>query len=130
MNEIKIGSDSEFVKIEIPRAYSSEGWAQSPVEIKTNNFHGTINPWIEENDFVLFSKALEALYETLKGSASFETMEGQIEFKLESQAGGQIEMSGLAWSEACYGSKLEFSFLLDQTFLQEPLKKLKSIIGN
>ncbi len=128
MNEIKIGSNSEFIKIEVPLIYSDEGWAQTSVEVKTSNFYGAINPWVESKDFQLFSSSLSILYNTLRGSASFECTEGQFALKLESLSGGQIEISGFAWSEACYGSKLEFCFSLDQTFLQEPLKKLEAII--
>lgn len=126
MNEIRIGSASEFIKIEMPSVFSSEGWAQSAVEIKTSHFHGTINPWVEARDFSIFANSLSVLYQTLKGTASFATTEGQISFNLEAKSGGQIEMSGVAWSEACYGSRLEFEISLDQTFLQEPLKKLEA----
>ena len=126
MNEIRIGSASEFIKIEMPSVFSSEGCAQSSVEIKTSHFHGTINPWVEARDFSIFANSLSVLYQTLKGTASFVTTEGQISFKLEAKSGGRIEMSGVAWSEACYGSRLEFEISLDQTFLQEPLKKLEA----
>jgi hypothetical protein len=126
MNEIRIGSASEFIKIEMPSVFSSEGWAQASVEIKTSHFHGALIAWVEDRDFSLFENSLSILYHTLKGVASFETTEGQITFKLEAKSGGQIEMSGIAWSEACYGSRLEFEISLDQTFLQEPLNKLEA----
>src|SRR5690554_7765662 len=69
------------------------------------------------------------LYKSLKGTASFEPREEQFTFKLEAKSGGHIEVVGAAWSEACYGSKLEFCFLLDQTFLSEPLKKLELLVS-
>lgn len=130
MSEIKIGSGSEFLKIQIPSGFSPEGWAQTSVEVKTNHFHGVISPWVEERDFSLFTNSLSTLYQTLKGIASFETTEGQITFKLEAKSGGQIELSGVAWSEACYGSKLEFEVSLDQTFLQEPLSNLEAYFSS
>ncbi len=127
MNEIKIGTSSESINIEVPLVYSDDGWAQASVEIKTCNFNGAITAWVELSDFLLFSNSLSVLYKTLQGSAIFESTEGQITLKLEALAGGQIKMSGVAWSEACYGSKLDFSFYLDQTFLQEPMKKLEAL---
>jgi len=126
MNEIRIGSALEFVKIELPSVFSSEGWAQASVEIKTNYFHGTLSPWVDARDFSLFANSLSILYRTLKGTAYFETTEGQISFKLEAKSSGRIEMSGVAWSEACYGSRLEFEISLDQTFIQEPLNRLEA----
>ena len=125
MHIVKIGSNSEFLKLEIPTNISSEGWVEVSVEIKTNNFKGNISPSIETYDILNFLSSLEELYKSLKGSASFESREEQIAFKLEAQSGGHIEVAGVAWSEACYGSKLEFCFSLDQTFLQEPLNNLR-----
>lgn len=124
MSEVRIGSESEYIKIELPSVFSSEGWAQTSVEIKTSHFYGTLSPWIEARDFSIFANSLSVLYQTLKGTASFVTTDGQITFNLEAKSGGRIEMSGVAWSEACYGSRLEFEISLDQTFLQEPMGKL------
>lgn len=129
MQIVKIGSNSEFLKLEIPSEFSSEGWAQISAEINTNNFHGNISPWIEEADVYNFFNSLEELYKSLKGTASFEPREEQFTFKLEAKSGGHIEVAGAAWSEACYGSKLEFCFLLDQTFLSEPLKRLELLVS-
>ena len=122
---VKFGSGSEFLKLEIPPDFSVEGWFDVSVEIKTNKFQGNINISIETWDILNFLNSLEELYKSLKGSASFETREEQLNFKLESKVGGHIEVSGVAWSEARYGSKLVFIFSLDQTFLLEPLSTLR-----
>jgi hypothetical protein len=127
MYVLKIGSNSEFLKMEISPSFLAERCGNVAVEIKTSNFHGAILPWFELVDILTFFKSLEAMYETLKGSASFETLEKQFTLKLESKSGGHIELTGVAWSEACYGSKLEFCFSLDQTFIQEPLKNLERL---
>lgn len=62
MQIVKIGSNSDFLKLEIPSEFSSEGWAQISAEINTNNFHGNIRPWIEEADVYNFFNSLEELY--------------------------------------------------------------------
>lgn len=67
MNIIKFGSESEYVKLEIPTSFSTEGWAQISVEIRVNCFSGIINPWIDSADIELFAIGLRKLYETLKG---------------------------------------------------------------
>jgi hypothetical protein len=125
MNIIKFGSESEYVKLEIPPAFSSEGWAQISVEIRVHCFSGTINPWIDSADIELFTIGLRKLYETLKGQAEFVPLEKQLTLKFESKSGGKISVSGIAWSQATYENKLEFQLELDQTYLQSPLKVLE-----
>lgn len=128
MHTVKIGSNSEYLKIEIPSKFSSEGWGEFFVEIKTSHFQGNIRPWAESADIYKFYNELVELNESLKGSASFKPRDAQLVFNLEAKTGGHIEVTGEAWSVACYGSKLEFCFLLDQTFLQEPLNALGILV--
>ena len=129
MNIIKFGSESEYVKLEIPTSFSTGGWAQIPVEICVNCFSGTINPWIDSADIELFATGLRKLYETLKGQAEFVPLEKQLTLKFESKTGGKISVTGIAWSQATYENKLEFHLELDQTYLQLPLKALEILCG-
>ena len=125
MNIINFGSESEYVKLEIPPSFSTECWAQISVEIRVNCFNGTINPWIDSADIELFTVGLRKLYETLKGEAEFLPLEKQLILKFESKTGGKVSITGIAWSQATYENKLEFHLELDQTYLQLPLKSLE-----
>jgi hypothetical protein len=125
MNTIKFGSESEYVKLEIPSSFSIEGWAQISAEIRVNCFYGTITPWIDSADIELFTISLRRLYETLKGQAEFMPLDKQLTLKVESKTGGKISIAGVAWSQATYENKLEFHLELDQTYLQLPLKALE-----
>ncbi len=129
MNIIKFGSESEYVTLEVPASFSTEGWAQISVEIRVNCFSGTINPWIDSADIELFTISLRKLYETLKGQAEFAPLEKQLTLKFESRAGGKISVTGTAWSQATCENKLEFRLDIDQTYLQFPLKELEILCG-
>src|SRR5690606_23010440 len=107
MNIIKFGSESEYVKLEIPPSFATEGWAQISAEIRVNCFSGTINPWIDSSDIELFTVSLRKLYETLKGEAEFMPLDKQLTLKFESKTGGKISVTGIAWSQARYENKLE-----------------------
>jgi len=46
---------------------------------------------------------------------------------LEGNGHGGINLIGTAYADPCYGNKLDFSLALDQTFLVEPLRILRTI---
>jgi hypothetical protein len=125
MTTIRIGSDSEHIRISLPISYSSEGWAEAEVEIRVNGFYGQIRPWVEAADFESFTSQLRVLYETVGGTAELRPREEQFVLRLSARSLGHIAVSGEAWSYATYGSKLEFEFELDQSYLAQPLSELE-----
>jgi hypothetical protein len=66
---VQIGSNSEYVAIAFPPAYSVDRCAHAEMGISVNCFHGHIHPFISADDIVLFTKQLRMLYETPKGGA-------------------------------------------------------------
>lgn len=105
--------------------YTAEGWAEAEVEIRVNGFHGQIRPWVEADDFERFTSQLRALYGTVEGTAELRPREEQFVLRLSARPLGHIAVSGEAWSCATYGSKLEFEFELDQSYLAQPLSELE-----
>jgi hypothetical protein len=127
MHKLHIGSDSEYLRFEIPDGESSEGWLRADVEVSVQCFKGAVSAYFEGYDFREFEKKLRPLYDSLKGIAEFSSREQQVLFSLEGNGRGSISVSGEAWSQACYGSRLEFSFEIDQTFLPGVLAQLEQI---
>lgn len=125
MTTIRIGSDSEYIRISLPISYTSEGWAEAEVEIRVDGFHGQIKPWVEAADFESFTSQLRELYSTIGGAAELRPREEQFVLRLFARPLGQIAVSGEAWSYATYGSKLKFEFELDQSYLVQPLSELE-----
>jgi len=128
MSVVHIGSDSEYVAITFPASYSTEGWAQADVEISVNCFRGNIRPYIEAKDIGPFTTQLRALYETLKGEASFTPLEQQFTLRIKSVGGGRLHLEGEAWSQAAHENKLAFELELDQSYLPKPLSVLESLM--
>lgn len=127
MNVIHFGTDSEYIKITLPRSYSTEGWAQADVEISVPGFHGKVNPWLEAADFERFTCALRALYESLQGEAEFSPLEKQFTLKFVGTSAGHVKLTGEAWS-LTYENKLTFMLELDQSYLQTPLRELENLV--
>ena len=130
MNIIHIGSESEFVRFGFPGQYSDEGWATIEVEISVAGFRGLIAPSVEATDFQHFHAELLSLHKTLTGRATFAPIEDQVNLTIVAGTGGQMAVSGHAWSQATYENKLSFGFVIDQTFLAGPLSQLQAALGN
>jgi hypothetical protein len=128
MSVVHFGTETEFVKITLPGTYCEKGWAQAEVEIAVQCFNANIRPWLDAEDMVPFTTQLRTLYETLKGEATLSPRDEQFTLKFLGTAGGHIEVTGVAWSEATYGNKLLFDLGLDQTFLPAPLRVLEALL--
>jgi hypothetical protein len=129
MGILHLGSESEFVRIELPRSFSSEGWAQAKVEISVHCFHGSISPYFDVGDFERFYRGLKALYEGLSGKAELLPMERQFSLVISGNGRGQMAVEGAAWSRPAHENKLEFTFELDQTYLPGPLVQLEAMLS-
>lgn len=125
MRKLGIGTTSEFLRFEIEPEYP--GWLCAQVTIQVPGFNGFVVASFEPCDFEAFEQNLRALNETLTGVAKFSSRENQVAFSLKGDALGHIEVSGEAWSQPCYGNKLEFEFNIDQTFIPAILAELGAI---
>lgn len=126
---IHFGSESEYVKIDLPPSYWTDDWAQADVEIAVRGFRGRIRPWVEAADFDIFTAQLRAMYDSLIGEAEFLPREKQFTLKFACGATGHIRVTGEAWSLATYENKLEYVLELDQSFLLAPLQELEALPG-
>ncbi|MED5612388.1 WapI family immunity protein [Janthinobacterium sp. P210005] len=129
MHQIHIGNDSEFVEIIIRKHNGTDDWVGGDAEIRVRGFSASISADFEPTDFQIFEAELRALYENLSGKAQLLPREEQLTLKLRGNGRGGIEVSGTAWFVACYGSKLDFEFEIDQTYLPAVLEQLSAING-
>ncbi|MGE5453197.1 MAG: hypothetical protein ACM3VZ_15305 [Acidobacteriota bacterium] len=129
MTTIHLGSESEYVIVNLPSTFSSGGWNQARVEIAVSGFRGQIEPWLELRDVEKFASELSIVYESLQGQAELHPCEEQLVLVVQAQTGGHIRVQGVAWSKATYENKLEFSLELDQSFLPQTLSQLKEVIA-
>jgi hypothetical protein len=129
MHQIHIGNDSEFVEIVIRTHNGTDDWVRGDAEIRVRGFSASISADFERTDFQIFEAELRRLYENLSGKAQLLPSEEQLTLTLQGNVRGGIEVSGTAWFVACYGSKLDFEFEIDQTYIPAVLKQLSAVNG-
>ena len=127
MNVVHLGSQAEFVRIEVPDSYFRHRWAEADVEIAVPGFRGRITAWVEADDFEIFHQQLQSLYDSLQGVAELRPREEQFILVLTAGTGGHVKVSGEAWSYATHGSRLHFELELDQSYLPGPLAQLRDL---
>jgi hypothetical protein len=123
------GSESERVELRFtfPAPAERDGWLETYVDIVVKGFRGSIRAFVEVHDLLRFGEQLAKVYESLSGRADLTPRESQILLAVEGNGRGGVTVKGTAYAEATYGNKLEFELVLDQTFLVEPLRVLRSI---
>lgn len=127
MHRIHIGNNSEFVEIDVQKRHGIDDWIGGDAEIMVRGFSASISADFEPIDFRIFETELRILYENLSGQAELRPREEQLTVTLKGNGRGGIEVNGIAWFTACYGSKLDFEFEIDQTFLPAVLEQLSSL---
>jgi hypothetical protein len=137
MKTFRIGSkESDQISISVlsyerppSEDFYDNNWVTSQISVSTGAFAGQFNAALTTQDFVVFMPQLESLFNTLKGEAKFQTIEGQIEFTLSGNGRGGIEVTGFAIDRLGDGNQLQFRYEIDQTFLPPALRQLHEIIS-
>lgn len=124
MATIQLGSESEYIRLTLRAPYNTDGWCKARVDIALPCFTGHIEPWLESYDIDRFAGELKRLYESLKGEAKLVPREEQFTVCVKAGMAGHITVSGVAWSKATFGDKLEFTLELDQSYLPSTLAQL------
>ncbi|MFA9441774.1 hypothetical protein ACDA63_19260 [Uliginosibacterium sp. sgz301328] len=107
--------------------YYDDNWLNVIVSIKAGGFSGHFPTSFLTEDFFSFHEEVSALYETLKGSATFSTMEEQLSLSLVGNGRGGIKLTAVAVDEVGIGNQLKFAFPIDQTHLRSLLHDLKEV---
>ena len=116
----------EFVFPSIRR--DSEGWLHPVVRISAGPFFGSANAYCELSDFTRLLPELQSLYDTLRGTATFETIEGQVAFTLTGDGLGHIELRGFLTDSAGGSNRLNFAIAFDQTLLWHSIPEFQDLL--
>jgi hypothetical protein len=124
----QVGStEHEFARIEVVRS-NGDGWLPSQITVRVGAFHGEFPSNLDVWAFSRFASELKMLYESLKGTASFSSYDGQLELTLTGDGLGHVMVTGEAMDYAGIGNKLTFRLAtLDQTELPALLRDLNAI---
>lgn len=121
----------EVINYERPASgeYHDDNWVNVGVYVAVGAFSGRFAASFVTDEFVAFRSELRTLYETLKGEATFRTMEGQLTLNLLGDGRGGVTLRGEALDQAGIGNCLTFEMALEQTYLASTLDGLDQIIA-
>jgi hypothetical protein len=102
-------------------------WIRSHVTVKGGAFGGQFSCDLFSSDFELFKRELKRAYKNLKLSATFKTIEGQIEIKCVGDGLGHFEVDCKAMDEAGTGNELNLTLSFDQTAIPGLVRQLDKI---
>ena len=129
MKSFKLGTDAgDHVTVEVhERTYEGDDWLAATISIRSGAFAGSFDAALMTCDFQPFERQLQELYESLRGTATFSTIERQLEVNCVGNERGGISIDGVAQDRAGDGNQLRFQFDLDQTYLPELISELQQI---
>ncbi len=76
------------------------------------------------SDMIGFRKQLMPVYRNLKGIAEFQTIEGQLYFRIELDRLGHVQASGYLIDDLAGDNKLSFKTHFDQTQLRHTISEI------
>ncbi len=129
MASFKIGTDAgDHVIVEIDgRPDERDDWLDATISVHAGAFSATIHATLVTCDFPRFRPRLEELYKTLSGSATFATIERQLQITCVGNDRGGIAIDGIAQERVGDGNELRFRFDIDQTDLPNIIAQLQQI---
>ena len=102
-------------------------WIRSKVTVKAGGFSGQFECNLMTTDFERFKRGLSILYDKLDGTASFDTIEGQVTIKIMGDGIGHLVADCSVMDDAGLGNKLEFEINFDQTVIPDLVRQLDEI---
>ncbi|MBK7183674.1 MAG: hypothetical protein IPH89_12440 [Bacteroidetes bacterium] len=131
----ELRNKGNFLKIEVIGYCHSEAelnydknWLSSIVQFNVGSFSGKFKAEMQTFDFEIFKKELEIAFDKLNRSATFETIEGQVNLDIAGDGVGHFEAKCLLMDQAGVGNELRCELELDQTQLPEIIDQLNKII--
>lgn len=106
-----------------------DNWLSVNVDLSFGGFKGCFDAAFLAMDLKSFLTEAEKLYKYLKGTAKFDSMEGQLVFTLEGNGKGGITLSGVTLDKVGTGNELKFFAEFDQTELEVSLQELRKVVN-
>jgi hypothetical protein len=125
--KLGIGAGDQLIVEIRERPDERDDWLEARVSIRAGAFDGSFDATLMTCDFPPFRSQLQRLYETLEGTATFETIERQLRIECSGNGQGGIAVHGVAKDRPTDGNLLRFEFNTDQTFLPAVISDLRQI---
>jgi hypothetical protein len=95
--------------------------------VQVGGFRGKVSAAILTGELTEFLSRLYPISETLRGSAEFATMEGQLNLRLQGDGKGHIELRGEIADRPGIGNRLHFTLRFDQSQLGASIRELERV---
>ena len=95
----------------------------------SGEFQRHIKATILPRELISFRNQLAALHQSLRGSATFSTLEGWLEMKCVGDGRGHIDIACQVRNEPGIGDTLNFQIHIDQTYLPAILSSLDDVLA-
>jgi hypothetical protein len=107
--EILIGNGGgDHVSIRVKgKGYNGEGWT------------GQMKGYLRKGELQQFAQEIRELNRKLVGTAELDPLEPNLRLTLEGDGRGHIAVEGMARNDFASGTKLDFKFEIDQTYLND-----------
>jgi hypothetical protein len=107
-----------------------EDWTHVRARVEVPGFFGDFEAWLQGCDIGRFKRELEAMYATIRGTATLASNEAEILIVLTAQNLGQIGGSYKLQSEYREGGPtlLSGSFEMDQTYLPSLIRSVSELM--
>jgi hypothetical protein len=136
MADIRIGgAERECVIVDVaarerPQStdYWDGNWLHASVRVHVGGFDGRASGALRAEEFITFRDEVAALQQSLRGHATFSTMEDWITIKMMGNGRGHIEVTGQLHDEPGSVNRLMFRLELDQTHLPRVLAELDEVL--
>jgi hypothetical protein len=109
--------------------YYDDNWLRVEISVQAGGFRGRTSASFITSELTKFLSELHSIFEKLKGSAEFSTMEEQLSLRLVGDGKGHIELHGVVADQAGVGNRLHFRLQLDQSQLGASISELKKVIA-
>jgi hypothetical protein len=133
--QARIGTSLEGVLIRVIQRQFPESndkwdgnWLESPIHISVGRYDATLPAQLRVDELISFRTALEAMNETLIGSADLVSMDGWLKLTMTCLTTGALKVVGEADDNPGIGNKLRFELTgMDQSFLPTLIDELAAI---
>ena len=109
--------------------YHDDNWLTVEIHVRAGGFRGKVSGAIITDELVRFASQLRPLFDTLRGSAEFLTMEGQLSLRLTGDGKGHVELRGEVADQPGIGNRLHFALHFDQSQLGTSIHELERVIS-
>ncbi|MFN8361262.1 MAG: hypothetical protein U0264_15225 [Candidatus Kapaibacterium sp.] len=97
---------------------------RSEIEIKSSGFYVKSVLFTSTGEIYQFFQLLKSSNEKLRGAATFVSYEGNLDFIVEYDNRGHVNIKGSFSEQNLFENELKFEFISDQTYIHSSLKEL------